>query len=122
MDVSKELQEVLQVLANQFGTTIAHVWKILVRQQVVESWTMAIVIVLLGITTFLFFKGYLKIKAQNVIYKNDDTMGAESMLAACVFFGILAVLTPCFAISSIVTGFVNPEYGAMMDILSKLGQ
>ena len=27
MDASKELQEVLKVLADQFGTTVSHVWE-----------------------------------------------------------------------------------------------
>ena len=33
MDASKELQEVLKVLADQFGTTVSHVWEILVDRK-----------------------------------------------------------------------------------------
>ena len=53
MDASKELQEVLKVLADQFGTTVSHVGEILVKQQMIDSITTIAMIVAMAIICIL---------------------------------------------------------------------
>ena len=53
MDASKELQEVLKVLADQFGMTVNHIWEILVKQQMIDSITTISIIAIVGIICIL---------------------------------------------------------------------
>ena len=54
--------------------------------------------------------------------KNDyDSDSVIISRAIAIITGALLVLIVPFCLDNIVTGFVNPEYGALMDILEKLG-
>ena len=121
MDASKELQEVLKVLADQFGTTVSHVWEILVKQQMVDSITTIAMIVAMAIICILSIIVLVRAKKYSD-EKNDYDSGSVIISGAiAIITGALLVLIVPFCLDNIVTGFVNPEYGALMDILEKLG-
>ena len=121
MDASKELQEVLKVLADQFGTTVSHVWEILVKQQMVDSITTIAMIVAMAIICILSI--IVLVRAKKYSDEKNDYDSASVIISGviAIITGVLLVLIVPFCLDNIVTGFVNPEYGALMDILEKLG-
>ena len=121
MDASKELQEVLKVLADQFGTTVSHVWEILVKQQMVDSITTIAMIVAMAIICILSIIVLVRAKKYSDEKNDYDSDSVIISRAIAIITGALLVLIVPFCLDNIVTGFVNPEYGALMDILEKLG-
>ena len=121
MDVSKELQEVLKVLADQFGTTVSHVWEILVKQQMVDSITTIAMIVAMAIICILSIIVLVRAKKYSDEKNDYDSDSVIISRTIAIITGALLVLIVPFCLDNIVTGFVNPEYGALMDILGKLG-
>ena len=120
MDASKELQEVLKVLADQFGTTVSHVWEILVKQQMVDSITTIAMIVAMAIICILSIIVLVRAKKYSDEKNDYDSASVITSGVIAIITGVLLVLIVPFCLDNIVTGFVNPEYGALMDILEKL--
>ena len=102
------------VLAN----TSNHVWDILVRQQLVKS--IAILIsILVYIGLIYFYKSQLVKTVERVKTEQDEWNKSEIWFA--VLGGIVVLALAIFNIShfeTMITGFINPRYGAMMEILN----
>lgn len=112
--VDPKTQEWLEKLAAKLGTTVEHLWEVLIRQAQVEAWA--------GVGAVAGFT-LLFLAAAVVLYlahtKTDDNN--------LVFFNILVtggvaalwVLSLIVNYSEIYTGFFNPEYSALQVILNR---
>jgi hypothetical protein len=100
----------IEAAASALKVGAEHVYIVLVKQQIVKSITHLVVILL----TILF--GYLLYKALMYDKYEDD-----SVKIPIGFFGLcfmLFMITYCFVgLQDMITGFVNPEYGAMKEII-----
>lgn len=111
---------------------VEHVYRILVKQQVVKSIVYIAICLIIGCFSIVFYKRmrynndeYLKFR-DNDKTKNwnsdrtDNSFGIASIIYSILFVGsVLATVTTLYVnIEVITTGFINPEYGAMRDIVS----
>jgi len=111
---SSKVTEVIKGLATALEVPAEFVYEVLVKQQLVNSITYTIVILLLLITPLLYIKSYYK-----WVDKNDKDSGI------LWFLWVISTIIPLIAgsimfltdIGSIVMGFVNPDYGAIKDII-----
>ena len=101
--------EVISNLAKSLKVPAEHVYGVLVKQQVVKSWTWVIVDLALFLIAGILWVSWLKDKRDR-----DEWWGLPTFFTI-VFLGFFAG-----SISTIVTGFVNPEYGAINEILNLL--
>lgn len=100
-------------LATGLKVGVEHVYKILVLQQVVKSITWVVIILVLIGLSFLFVKIYKHAKAEwgdGVAFFFFTAFGGCGLLAGYII--VMCNLT------AIITGFVNPEYGAIQDIVN----
>jgi hypothetical protein len=106
----QDVKGALQQLAGPLKVGAEHVYTILVKQQVVRAttWLCVDVLLLLLTSTFVYFS-FKEIK------KNPSSDDSWFALPLLLFTG--AFITTLFTINIIVSGFVNPEYGAIQDIL-----
>ena len=106
-------------LAAALKVGVEHVYIVLVKQQVVN----AILYALCGVFALFFvlisYWQWGKIEVIKNKY-NQDEIKETRPLAFTILFGILfMIFTTAFAthLDLIIMGFVNPEYGAMTDIM-----
>jgi hypothetical protein len=113
--MNKETRELLEQLAAKLGTTVDHLWQVLIAQARVEAISECIifgVIFLLLIPAWIVsFKCYKK-------NKDDFDSGVIFMPVGAVTLFFLIVL--CMSFTGIITGFYNPEYFALKEILRHL--
>lgn len=113
-----------------------HVYEVLIKQQTVISITYLLLIILLFICTFIGYKvtkstylGHRKlceITSENKGYKDafydldESPKGPLSVVLSILTAGcfITGIVTLSVNFNTIVTGFINPEYGAMKDIIN----
>jgi hypothetical protein len=116
--------EAVQQISDALKVPAEHVYSVLVRQQIINSISWIIALLLGFIFCYLGIKLPLKDhKATNERekYKNDITDGWWIWaIALSVGFGMILSIVTVLAITDIITGFTNPEYGAIKDILSIL--
>lgn len=122
-------------LANGLKVGAEHVYVVLVRQQVVKAISDLILVVILFILAYIFYVQARKTYASHLIqcgYKpdgsgkasfnidlDDSAKGVTSVLLgiACAITVVAATTIFCCSYEDIIGGFVNPEYGAMKDII-----
>jgi hypothetical protein len=119
MDVSKEIQEVLNVLAEKFGATGEHLWRILVKQQYVDFFVWAIPCILLAIFTILYARYLGKSgawKSGGFIYDNDYEPLFTTIFVFAGLFCFIALIISFMTFG----GLINPEYYALKEIMSMI--
>ncbi len=120
-EIPQQVSEVLDVLADRFGTTAAHLWEVLVRQAYVEAVTMLLII------GALWFASVVSIFVASRLTKSPTWIDEDLAVPGAIAFSVSAAFLVAGAaiflaeISSIVTGFVNPEYFALQEILKAVG-
>ena len=105
-----ELDKVLAQLAQKLGTTIPHLWDVLIRQQYIDGVFSAMwIVVLLGLVYFT-----RKHHASLGRYDKGD------FLPVVVIVCIIAMVGVPFAAYAIMTAVFNPEAGALSDLLGAM--
>jgi hypothetical protein len=107
-------QEAVKYLAVGLKTTAENVWDILVKQQKVKSWTYFLLF--LSVITF----DILVVKLVKFLYtlaKDSDSPGY--WLLIILFVGLSFTWTTYNSVNvyPMLTGWINPEFGALRDIV-----
>lgn len=110
--VYTDVKQALNGMADALKVGAEHVYEVIVRQQIVESITYLIVYAVVGAFSYILFR-----IGRTALDDNND----EVYVPLFVFSGFSAlILLAVIAITldNVITGFVNPEYGAIMEIKS----
>lgn len=124
--------EAVKDLANALKVPAEHVYSILIKQQIVKSVTNLFIIILLCLLSYIVSKVTLKsYKDTNISYRiehkildsnynryelDDNGWWVMGITTVAVLI-ISTIITFVSVITSVITGFINPEYGAIKDIL-----
>ena len=117
---SGKLEAAFVSLAKSLKTPVEHIYKVLVTQQVVKASIFIIADILLIVLSIIFSIWFGKTVNYYSKQKDDwsDYEGPCIILCATTIVCIIAAVGCTFgSLSTVVTGFINPEYGAIMDIL-----
>ncbi len=127
MKVYSDVKGVLVGLSSSLKVGAEHVYGVLVKQQIVVSITMTLLIVLFIVIFFVllnvFNKNYKRLSDENDTWYNDsfdEHVGVMIPFIGSIVIFLLIIILLCVNLSDIVTGFINPEYGAIMEILRKI--
>lgn len=107
-------------LAQSLKVPATHVYSIMIRQQIAQSISDLIFVVVFIILSIVLYKaGMRTMKKIEATKETDELIGIT--IFTFVLCGISTIITVCsfwHDYSSIVTGFTNPEYGAIKEIIS----
>jgi len=115
----KELAPLLEALAKKLGTTVDHLWAILVRQAFISSVMDLIQYVILAVATYVFIRMTKKYGA----LMDEKRWEPCAVYAPAVVVGLVLLIlwiAAFFCIQDTVSGFFNPEYWALNKILSRI--
>lgn len=112
-----DLKSGLVGIAGALKVGAEHVYEVLVRQQVVNS----ILYLLCGVLAFIFIINFIsKNKSDEKWFNNDidfiTKLGFIRIIQSIISFILLLVFL--FHLDNIVTGFINPEFGALEQIMN----
>lgn len=117
--VYADVKQGLAGLATALKVGVEHVYEVIVRQQVVKAISDLVLVIFLIVVAFILLHYCKKL----VKYcETKDNKGVE--ISACLLgFGsavvyIIALVSFCCLYAEIVSGLVNPEYGALQDIIN----
>ena len=113
--IYSDVKSGIVAIASALKIGAEHVYEVLVRQQVVN----AIVYVLCAIFSFLF--GMIGYKESGKIEFDDDNNPKEVrplvVTVGFVFISVVLGSVFLFHLDNITMGFINPEYGAIKEII-----
>lgn len=118
--VYKDFKQGLEAVGDALKVGAEHVYEVLIRQQLVNSITWIIVIIALAIVGSVVLRfGLTNMWEERERYGEKVTSLKEEKLPL-LFVGsclcLAAIIVLCVQSGVIITGFINPEYGAMMEI------
>lgn len=101
----------IQGLASALKVGAEHVYLVLVKQQLVYSicWLISWILIIIVLTYFIKFAKH--------VWKEDDEGGLVVSFVIGICLIVWLSINLCH-IDNMVTGFVNPEYGAIMEIMN----
>lgn len=112
--MSEELSEILNVLAERFGTTIDHLYGVMIKQAYIYGMSL-IVIYALCIFAGIWFIRYIK--------KMSETKSIEDVFMDNPFvfigsaLGLVVIVVMITMLPDLVTMLFNPEYWVLKQIL-----
>lgn len=122
-----DLKSGVGALSSSLKVGATEVFKIVVKQQLVQSITYLITVIILVVAGFLVLSaGWKAVDRENASRKDGENYNRPYSLDDSYHFGYIMIsgVLMAFGIGifviqgvSIVTGFVNPEYGAIMSIM-----
>ena len=117
----ENLTELLEKLADKLGTTSEYLFGVLVNQAPISALYSALYLILVLLGGYLLYKlhiSFLKQDGNNCsLYSKYGVGIAIPMILS--FIAWLVLFIKCFhSIENIMTGFLNPEYWALDEIMS----
>lgn len=94
-----------------------HVYQVLVKQQIVKSIIWLLIAIISGFFVGNWFKAYKnKTEEWTDNYEDVTFIGVVRGLQICL--GLVLLVASIINIDVIVTGLINPEYGAIKEIIN----
>ncbi len=122
--MSDNTAKLLEQLAQKLGTTAEYLWATLVKQAPIESAIGIFQIVVFTLLGFLLYRLNGRFSKENdrglSYYEENEPVAVIMVLAFIAWLCCSAILF--FCLGDIVSGFFNPEYWALQQILSKISQ
>ena len=106
---SGKVDAAITSIANKLERPAKHIYGILIKQQKVYAWGSLIGVMM----TILFFVLCL-------IWGIREEFDEPEPVIACVFSGAALIVAVGIFLSVGLTGFINPEYGALQDIMNMI--
>lgn len=108
--VYKDVKEGLKGLGEALKVGADHVYAVLVKQQSVNAITF-VVVAIIGMIIIIIST----LAAIRVDWEEPNVANIGALIG--LFCGLIMIFIPLVRINDIITGFVNPEYGAIRDIM-----
>lgn len=121
--VYSDVKAGLNGLAQSLKVPASHVYSVMIRQQVAQSISDLIFFIAFIILSITLYKIGMKTMSKIDDKKDKETDGGYIGITVvsfllCGFTTIVCICSFWHDYSSIVTGFTNPEYGAIKEIIS----
>jgi hypothetical protein len=110
--MNEKTEQLVRELAEKLGTTVDHLWEVLVRQATVSAITDTI--------TLAVFGAVLGVAAWRIVKELKKDYVPEPAIFGGFIVGLLSLVWFIFLMSSvsgIAAGFFNPEYWALKQLL-----
>lgn len=120
--VYSDVKGALDALAESLKTGAEHVYAVLVRQQFVNSVTYLLIdvfFIIISIVAWIVIHKAYKLKAEQEKNLSEYDKGDyEALYVIPSFITLVCMLVVGITLDDVITGFINPEYGAIMEIKS----
>lgn len=104
------------MLADKLGTTVDHIWSVLLKQAPVSAFIdisgWILLIVLLSIVLFKLFRVNVDVS------KTFDEVGKTIAILVTSLVLFIVLMCGLLSLSNDISGFTNPEYWALNKLLS----
>lgn len=111
----QEIESILEILAAKFGTTVEHLWEVMVRQSILIG-SIELGVIFVWIILAVIALHYIKRKTHGERSEWCDEKKEIAWGILCLFI-TLATIISGVCISGIISGIVNPEYWALQKLL-----
>lgn len=120
--MNEEVIKLIEQLAQKLGTTSEYLWSVLLTQaqiSAIMSLSYVIFCIISGLILLKFHLNYSKIDDDGYS-KYDDYKHVQIIMIISSLIWVTLFILAIFNIENIITGFINPEYWALSEILHQI--
>lgn len=103
-------------IAKELKQPVEHIYAVLVRQQIVKSIADLFLFLVTIVLSYISIKAMINPKANWDWNNNDGNIYSVGGFILAIISMIILIVSLC-NFNEMVTGFINPEFGAMQDIV-----
>ena len=117
--MNDQLQQALVELCTKLGTSVEHLWGVLIKQAMLDGIANTFIIMVWTLFSIWSFK----LIQRKTIFIDEDHPSDwkdEGKFMAWILWGIIVfifLITICCSLPSIMSSFINPEYWALKQII-----
>ncbi len=115
--MSDEIAKVLDLLAERFGTTVEHLWQVMITQAYISAINNLIGLVIGIVFIFYVIK---RIPYWIEAEKEYEFLPTLQLVFSSAFSLVIVTYYAVEGVTTIITGIFNPEYLALQKILELL--
>lgn len=121
--MDSKTEALIRELATKLGTTVDHLWSVMIKQAFVSSMISIFqyLLIIAGVIVWVKIHKWLSEKEgdgySNMRYDDYELAAGVPMIITGIMLLILVVVS-LFSITDTITGFVNPEYWALDHIIN----
>lgn len=112
-----KITNLLEKLADKLGTTIEHLWNILIHQAYVEAFKNIAIIAFFIIAEILIFKYTIKYNKGKSLEDIDNDFKSIAVIILSIIISVFTIAIIGCLIPETVDAIFNPEYWALTHIL-----
>ena len=116
--MNERLNNALAVLAEKLGTSVDHIWEILVRQARISATVDLIQYAAVAICAMLWWRYKASASAEDWSYAGPKAVGIAA--SGAVMLVLIVICFICFG--NTISALLNPEYWALQKILGAIGR
>ncbi len=115
--MNEETRKMIEALASKLGTTVEHLWEVLIRQAYISFWTDILYYLITAAIVLFAVKFSLKAwrKSDESTWNDDEWRMLP--IGLCLFALILSIIA-VVCVGDTVTKVANPEYWALKEVLA----
>jgi len=124
--MNEQITTLLQSLADKLGTTVEHLWTVLINQASVVGWCYIVWCIAYILTCFGLVFGWIKWNKLCKVLRKESCIWPEWMVAFTISLAIvsfMALICLCYMFSNLslaLSCWFNPEFWALKEVLSVL--
>lgn len=113
--MNEQTETLIRELAVKLGTTAEHLWGVLIRQAPIHAAS-----TMLGFAVAIGLLAFVGVRIRRAVLSDDCDEAAifGGLVCAALTAGVFAAL--CMSINDMASGFFNPEYWALKEVLRNL--
>ena len=118
--MNEQTVQLIEQLAQKLGTTAEYLWAALIRQAPITATTNLLWFLSMLIGGFFLLKLHKRLLKEDERGRNtysDGEGGWEVLMGILTGLWIIVFLVSFFLLGSVITGFLNPEYWALKQII-----
>lgn len=108
-----DFKNAITSMATSLGVTAENVYSTLIAQQYIKSLSMTIALLVCFIAFFVCIKTLMRLEEPDEFKSEVKDVFCGSILITSFIAGMVLLAQ----LNTIITGFLNPEYGAMQEIM-----
>lgn len=118
--------KLIEQLAQKMGTTTEYLWGVLLRQAPVNATVTLIQFIFIALFGIFLYKAHIRLSKKDVNEKWGETgyekyeAGASIPMVILTIIFIVLSIGCFFCIEDIISGYFNPEYWALKQILDTI--
>jgi len=112
-----KITNLLEKLANKLGTTIEHLWNILIHQAYIEAFKNIIMIAFFIIAEILIFKYAVRYNKGKSLEDIDNDFRSITVIILFIIISVFTIIMIASLIPETIDAIFNPEYWALNHIL-----